>query len=111
MEARVARIVSHVLDKIEDELKVQGITKRAFAASLNRDESWLHGIFAERRELKADDLFAMLRVLKVSCDLLLPEDVANELRGMTLETYIERLVGRKVAEIASGNGEKKGDKR
>lgn len=98
------RVLSYALAKIEAELKAQKISKRKFAQMIGKQEPWLHNIFARRRELKAEDFLGMLYALRLSCDKVLPPSMAAEIRGLTFEEWIERIVGQKIEQILRVNG-------
>ena len=102
------RVISYVLGRIEDELAAQNISKRDFAERLGMTEHTLHSRFAigkdYYRELSAEEFIQMLYALRISCDCVLPPKMALEVRGLTLEEYISRLVGLKLQELLKTNG-------
>ena len=90
------RIITYVVGRIEDELKLKKITKKHFAEMLGKQEAWLHSVFASRRQLKAADFLKMLSILRIPCERVLPPDLRAEIGSISLDEYFHRLIGREI---------------
>ena len=85
--------VNHITERIEEEIKKQGMKKSHFAEKLGKDASWLNNKLVGRRKMTLQDLYLIAQGLGFSgVEEFFPVRYQKSLWEMMLENIFESIV-------------------